>query len=127
LKNGAWDLYYDYYYFTDVEEEVAEEELPTRFSLSANYPNPFNPTTVIHYTVGSPQSAVRRSIPTTLKIYNVLGQLVKTLVDEPKVPGTYEVVWDGKDKNGNEVASGVYFYKLEAGSFTQTKKMVLLK
>ena len=70
---------------------------------------------------------VRSPVHTTLKIYNVLGQLVKTLVDEPKERGTYEVIWDGKDENGNEVASGVYFYRLQTEDFTQTKKMVLMK
>ncbi len=125
--DGAWDLYFDYYNWTDVEEEVAEEELPAKFSLSANYPNPFNPVTRIQFSVGSSQFAVHSPILTTLKIYNVLGQLVRTLVNEPKEPGSYEVIWDGKDESGDEVASGVYFYKLETEDFSQTKKMVLMK
>jgi hypothetical protein len=124
LVDGAWNLYFDYYPWTDVEEDVAEEELPVQFSLSSNYPNPFNPETKIQYTVGSRQI---HPLPVTLKIYNILGQLVRTLVDEPKEAGTYEVRWDGRDENGNEVASGVYFYKLQAGDFTQTKKMVLVR
>jgi len=105
---------------TDVEEETEEGEVPTKFYLSANYPNPFNPVTSIQFSVHSP-------IHTTLKIYNVLGQLVKTLVDEPKERGTYEVIWDGKDENGIEVASGIYFYKLQAGDFAEAKKMLLVK
>jgi hypothetical protein len=119
FDNSAWP--------TDVEEEMTEGEVPAEFSLSANYPNPFNPTTVIHYTVGSPQSAVRRPVYTTLKIYNVLGQLVRTLVNEPQKAGTYEVIWGGRDEGGNEVASGIYFYRLETSGFSQAKKMLLLR
>jgi len=119
---GGWNLWFDYHPMTDVNEDVAEEELPSEFSLSANYPNPFNPVTKIQYTVGS-----RQTDPVALRVYNVLGQLVRTLVNEPKESGIYEVIWDGKDQNGNEVASGVYFYQLQASDFTQTRKMVLLK
>jgi len=122
--DAAWNLYFDYHDWTDVEEDFAEEQLPAQFSLRANYPNPFNPATRIQYTVGSNQA---HPIHTSLRIYNVLGQLVRTLVNEPKEPGTYEVIWDGKDQNGNEVASGVYFYQLQASDFTETRKMVLLK
>lgn len=136
-SDGAWDIYFDYYNWTDVEEDIAAEELPAQFSLSANYPNPFNPVTRIQYTVcsrqtpekavGGSQFTVHGPIPTTLKIYNILGQVVRTLVNEPKEAGTYEVIWDGGDENGDEVASGVYFYKLEAENFSQTKKMVLIR
>jgi hypothetical protein len=124
LKDGAWDIYFDQVSWTDVGEEGAEEKLPAQFSLSFNYPNPFNPTTKIKYTVGTSQA---RSAVVSLRIYNVLGQLVRTLVDEPKHPGSYEVRWDGRDEDGNEVASGIYFYKLQAGDFSQTRKMVLVK
>lgn len=123
-KDGAWNLYFDYSPWTDVEEEITEQEVAKKFSLSANYPNPFNPVTGIRYTVGSKQTY---PVPVTLRVYNVLGQLVRTLVNEPKESGTHEVSWDGKDGNGNEVASGVYFYSLKAGNFTQTKKMVLIR
>lgn len=67
------------------------------------------------------------SVPTTLKIYNIRGQLVRTLVDEPKTTGSYEVIWDGKDETGVEVASGVYLYKLRAGEYTESQKMILMK
>ncbi|MCK4404486.1 MAG: T9SS type A sorting domain-containing protein [candidate division Zixibacteria bacterium] len=116
FDNSAWP--------TDVEEEMTEGEVPARFSLSANYPNPFNPVTRIQYSVGSRQT---HPLPITLRIYNVLGQLVRTLVNEPKEPGSYEVIWDGKDENGNEAASGIYFYRLQAEDFTKAKKMLLLK
>ena len=116
FDNSAWP--------TDVEEEMTEGEVPAKFSLSANYPNPFNPVTRIQYSVSSNQI---QPIHTTLRIYNVLGQLVKTLVNEPQEAGTYEVIWDGRDENGNEVASGIYFYRLQAEDFTKAKKMLLLK
>lgn len=112
-----------------------DNSVPQEFCLVQNYPNPFNPSTIIQYTVSSRQKkaadggqrTVDGSIPTTLKIYNIRGQLVRTLVDEPKTSGTYEVIWDGKDDQGQEVASGVYFYKLKAGDYTETKKMILMK
>jgi hypothetical protein len=118
-------LYFDLSSWTDVGDDIAEDRLSAQFYLSANYPNPFNPVTRIEFRVKSLE--FRDPIHTTLKVYNVMGQLVRTLVDEPKEPGTYEVIWDGRDENGNQVASGVYFYRLDAGDFTQTKKMVLMK
>jgi flagellar hook assembly protein FlgD len=69
---------------------------------------------------------VHGPIHTTLTIYNIVGQKVRTLVNEPKEPGTYGVTWDTKDENGYEVASGVYFYMLEAEDLAQTKRMVLI-
>jgi hypothetical protein len=115
-------LYFDNRQWTDVEEETGEEERPREFSLSDNYPNPFNPHTRIQYTVSS-----RQTNPITLRVYNVLGQSIRTLVNDTKEAGTYEVVWDGRDESGTEVASGVYLYKLEADDFVQTKKMVLIR
>jgi len=125
-KNSAGNfqnLYFDNGSWVDVEEQAGEEQLMPRFSLSHNYPNPFNPVTRIQYTVNSRQTPLR----TTLKIYNIRGQLVRTLVNEPRRAGTYLVSWDGKDESGNQVASGVYLYRLRADDFSQTKKMVLLK
>jgi hypothetical protein len=129
------DFYFDGTSFTDTKEEISGEGRLPDFSLSHNFPNPFNPETKIQYSLCSRQRkegdgspfVVRGPIHTTLKIYNILGQLVKTLVDEPKEAGTYEVTWDGKDENGYQVTSGVYFYKLQAEDFIQTKKMVLIK
>jgi len=89
-------------------------------TLAQNYPNPFNPTTTIAYSV-------RIKTPVRLNIYNVAGQLVRTLVDEEKQPGvTYRVVWDGSSNAGQPVSSGVYFYRLTTKGFEQTRKMVLL-
>ncbi len=122
LYGNYYNLYYDHRQWTDVEDQVSDEASPGEFSLSDNYPNPFNPETRIRYTVGN-----RQTRPVSLKVYNVLGRLVKTLVNEPKEPGTYEVVWNGKDESGDQVASGVYFYKLDAQDYSQTKKMVLIR
>jgi hypothetical protein len=98
-------------------------EVPPRCRLWQNYPNPFNPVTGIQFTVGSQPSPAH----TTLKIYNILGRLVRTLVDEEKAEGSYTVYWDGRSDKGKEVSSGLYFYKLEAGHFTDVKKMVILR
>jgi hypothetical protein len=89
-------------------------------SLSQNYPNPFNPQTSIAFSLKQ-RSAVN------LKIYDVAGALVRELVSDTRAAGAYNVKWDGRDGSGQQVASGVYFYKLVAGNFASTKKMVLLK
>jgi len=110
--------------------------LPKAFELYQNYPNPFNSATSIHYTVGSKQTKAVDSGQWTvgssphhvsLKIYNILGQLVKTLVNEEKLEGNYSVVWDGKDQSENEVSSGIYFYQLKTGEYAEVKKMLMLK
>ncbi|MGB2696785.1 MAG: T9SS type A sorting domain-containing protein [Candidatus Zixiibacteriota bacterium] len=94
--------------------------IPASFSLRQNYPNPFNLSTEIEYSL--PKDAHVR-----LVIYNVLGQKVRTLVNEYKSVGTYTIAWDGSNDNGSVTSSGIYFYKLVAGEYTQTKKMVMLK
>jgi protocatechuate 3,4-dioxygenase beta subunit len=93
-------------------------ETPNEFCLGNNYPNPFNPATTISFNLPNPASW-------TLNIYNVAGQLVRTF--EGYSSGQMSVIWNGKDNSGNEVASGIYFYKLNADNFTATKKMVLTK
>ncbi|MCK5407381.1 MAG: T9SS type A sorting domain-containing protein, partial [Candidatus Krumholzibacteria bacterium] len=87
-----------------------------------NYPNPFNPVTTIHYGLKEP-------VQVTLEIFNVAGQRVRTLVDEQQAPraGGFTVRWDGMNDRGDSVASGVYFYRLRAGTFMQTRKMALLR
>jgi hypothetical protein len=93
----------------------------TQNQLHQNIPNPFNPTTKIQYEIKEPG-------PVSLRIYNVAGQLVKTLVDGHRNSGRrYEANWNGLNNSGQPVSSGLYFYKLVARNFTQTKKMVLLK
>ncbi|MCK4427577.1 MAG: T9SS type A sorting domain-containing protein [candidate division Zixibacteria bacterium] len=106
---------------TPVEwEEVDQAELPKEFGLRQNYPNPFNPTTVIQY-------ALPKASFVKIQIYNILGQKVRSLVDEPQEPGYKTIRWDGEDDGGNEVSSGVYFYRIEAADFVKCRKMVLLK
>ncbi|HVP35373.1 MAG TPA: FlgD immunoglobulin-like domain containing protein, partial [Terriglobales bacterium] len=83
--------------------------------------------TTIPYRVGGSQFMVHGPSRTTLKIYNILGQLVRTLVDEEKAPGNYRVIWEGKDNSGKQVGSGIYFYQLKTKDYTATKKMVLLR
>ena len=87
----------------------------------SNYPNPFNPSTIIYFSVTQTSSFVN------LDIYNLKGQKVKKLVDEIYSAGNYTVLWDGKDDNGNNVSSGIYLYKLKAEDYTSTKKMILMK
>ena len=99
---------------TLVEDEIINN-LPTSYSLSQNFPNPFNPSTTIDYSV--PEVSF-----ITLKVFDVLGNEVATLVNENKPVGDYEVEF-----NRIELPSGMYFYQLRAGSFTETKKMVLIK
>lgn len=89
-------------------------------TLLPNYPNPFNPETEIRFHL-------REASYVVLKIFNIIGEEIRTLVDEPREVGYHHVHWDGKDKNGKAVASGAYFYQLRAGSFSQVKKMNLLR
>lgn len=103
-----------------VVSEKPKPLLPDAFSLSQNYPNPFNPQTVIKYTL--PEDCHVK-----LTIYNVLGQKVKTLVNQYQNAGYRMVHWDGRDDRNNEIPSGVYFYKMETPKYSDTKKMVLLR
>jgi len=99
--------------------------LPQAFSLHQNYPNPFNPTTKIRFDI---PSLVRRGAGVVvLKIYDLLGREVATLVNEQLKPGTYEVEWPAPTGDGSSFASGVYFYTLTTNEFTETKRMVLIK
>ncbi|MFC1562574.1 YCF48-related protein [candidate division KSB1 bacterium] len=93
---------------------------PNKFSLSQNFPNPFNPETEIRYQIPENTKVV-------LKIYNILGQEVRTLVDEVKSPGSYNIKWNGKNNYGVTVSTGVYLYRIQAGDFVSTKKLVFLK
>jgi hypothetical protein len=97
-----------------------QTSVPRDFSLSQNYPNPFNPTTTLRYNIAATGKV-------TMKVYNILGQEVRTLVNAVKEPGYYEVMWDGRSDRGAEVSSGMYFYRMEAGKFTQTKRMLFVK
>jgi hypothetical protein len=115
----------------DVDDENVES-VASSVQLFQNYPNPFNATTIIPFTVAAApvngsQLTENSPIHTTLIIYNILGQEITTLVDQEKLPGSYEVTWDGRDNNGIEVASGIYLYQIKAGQYSEVKKMLLVK
>ncbi len=110
---------------TPVEESTAKGSLPRSF-LSVNYPNPFNASTRIAYRVGSPGSGGELA-HVRLAVHNILGQLVRELVDEPQGAGSYSVWWDGRDERGMDVASGVYLCRLQVGDIRQTSKMLLIR
>lgn len=93
---------------------------PLQFEVNQNYPNPFNPITIIDF-------AIPEESRVTIKVYNILGQVVNTLLDEVKSPGNYRVNFNGVNNKGEQLASGIYFYKIEAGDFREVKKMVLLR
>jgi hypothetical protein len=99
-----------------------DDELPdaARNELFQNYPNPFNPATTIRYSVA-------REGDVDLIVYNVKGQKVRTLVDSAQPAGSYSAVWDGRNDGGRSVSTGVYFYRLRTGSYSEVKKMVLLR
>ena len=110
-------------YYNDEPSSIETEEFDytiLNYSLSNNYPNPFNPNTKIKYSI--PQNVRRETGNVSLKIYDVLGREVATLVNEEKPAGEYEVEF-----NAANLPSGIYFYQLKAGQFSETKKMVLLK
>ena len=97
-----------------------QDIIPREFDLYQNYPNPFNPNTTIRY-------ALKQSTRVTLTVYNLLGQEVRTLVNAQQEAGYKTVIWDGLNNQGRKVASGIYLYRLEAGDFVKTRKMVLMK
>jgi hypothetical protein len=101
---------------TGIGDEIARYD----FSLHQNHPNPFNPTTRIRYELNS-------RLHVSLTVFDVQGRKIKQLVNEVKTPGQYTAEWNGTNADGSRVSTGVYFYRIEAGSFVQTKKMVMLK
>ncbi|MCH8125576.1 T9SS type A sorting domain-containing protein [candidate division KSB1 bacterium] len=106
----------------DVVTSISDSDgnIPKKFALYDNYPNPFNPTTTIKYDL--PEAT-----DVKLVIYNILGQRVKTLIDKKQLAGSYTVQWDGKNGTNLKVASGVYIYRIEAGKNIKARKMLLLK
>jgi photosystem II stability/assembly factor-like uncharacterized protein len=111
----GWGWAIDDVIIQDPTLDVQDDQLPSVFSLNQNYPNPFNPSTIISYSV--PKLA-----NVDLRIYSVTGELVKVLVEEEMQPGNYEINF-----NASQLASGIYFYRLTAGNFVETKKMMLIK
>ena len=108
-------------YPTSVE---SVSDLPTKYELSQNYPNPFNPSTKIKFTI--PSAGTQHGVPVQLKVYDILGNEVATLVDEEKNPGVYEVEFSTSSGVSN-LSSGIYIYRIESLDFVNTKKMILLK
>jgi hypothetical protein len=104
---------------TDIDEVSTSANMPASFALEQNYPNPFNPETIIKYKL-------KENSEVELIIYDILGQLVKTLVNQKQPAGIYKVYWDAKDQSGKIMPSGIYFYSLKAGSFNQIRRMILL-
>jgi hypothetical protein len=119
--NGIWRLWYPET-ITNIDNT---KEAPAGFTLEQNYPNPFNPVTTIKYSIPTSKNPLQggaRGGLVTLKVYNLLGSEVATLVNEQQTPGNYEVKFDG-----SKLASGMYIYRLQAGSFVAVKKLMLLK
>lgn len=112
-RNGYFDV-------TLASTKDEQNPFPSEFSLGTNYPNPFNPITNITYRLP-------HQVRVTLKIFDVNGREVKTLVNSEKSAGYKSILWNGINNLGEPVTSGLYFYKIEAGSFSKTKKMILLK
>lgn len=99
---------------------VTVEAIPNKYALAQNYPNPFNPETAIGF-------ALKEAGKVTLKIYNLQGQLVRTLVDEDKPAGSYSVMWNGTNERGIKLTSSVYYYTLKVNGFKETKKLLFMK
>lgn len=122
--NGDWDVVVFEMSLsespTPVMEGTSEVELPTEYILYQNYPNPFNASTEIRYQILEDSHVA-------LKVFNILGQEVTTLVNKRQLAGEYVVTWDGRNSSGVDLASGIYFCRLQAGEFGRTVKMVLLR
>ena len=102
------------------EKQTILSYTPQVPSLKQNYPNPFNPATTIDYEL-------QKTGVISLKVYDTMGRLIKTILDEKKEAGYYSVTWNGKDESAKEVPSGIYYYCLSGKKFSETKQMILLK
>jgi hypothetical protein len=105
---------------TDVDDENGSGKIPTTYALEQNYPNPFNPTTTIKYSI--PEVSF-----VNIKIYDMLGREVKSLVSSQQKAGSYEIRWNGENNYGSKVASGTYIYRVTAGDYSKALKLMLLK
>lgn len=103
---------------TSISNEL--NKLPDVLELNQNFPNPFNPSTTIRYSISSPEKIL-------IKIYDISGQLIKEINEERNQPGEFEVIWDGTNIHKEKVSSGAYFYQVIAGNYSEAKKMILLK
>ena len=104
----------------DTTNEFDIIDLPYANVLNANFPNPFNPQTTISFSVAN-------DTPVTIDVYDIRGQRVKSLVNDNFSAGSHQVVWTGVDNNGRTVSSGFYFYRMQAGSYVETRRMIMLK
>ncbi|HEX9653181.1 MAG TPA: M6 family metalloprotease domain-containing protein [bacterium] len=109
---------------TAVAEDADGNPLPVEFRLSQNYPNPFNPSTTIQYSIPSVES---EGVHINLSVYNLKGELVRVLFSESRLPGDYTLSWDGTNDQGDGVASGVYYYRMQTGSFLKSRKMLVIR
>lgn len=109
-------------YYVGPMPDVASEPIPEMegVTLGQNKPNPFNPVTRISFSIPVAEQV-------QVRVYDVAGREVRTLADRHYAAGSHDVIWDGKNNAGHQLASGVYFYQLRAGAFTQVRKMVMLK
>ncbi|MCP5061576.1 MAG: T9SS type A sorting domain-containing protein [Ignavibacteriae bacterium] len=127
-RSSPWDTFFPFIYkissdklFGDiVSVEEKKLQLPTKFKLYSNYPNPFNPSTAIQIDIPVTQHV-------TLKVFNIHGELVATITDNIIKAGSHRFIWNGKNKNSSKVASGIYFYQIITNGFNQIKKMLLIK
>ena len=130
LENGTYSYFVKALYGayeSDASNEVIVELteaaniiIPKSTALLGNYPNPFNPTTEISFALKDAQNV-------TLEIFNVRGQKVKTLINDNMDAGLHQVLWAGLDNDGKQISSGIYFYKMQAGKYISTRKMILMK
>ncbi|RLC50903.1 MAG: hypothetical protein DRI23_06130, partial [Candidatus Cloacimonadota bacterium] len=130
LENGVY-AYYVKALYGSYESEASNEVIielteanniiiPENTALLGNYPNPFNPTTEISF-------ALKDAEKVNLEIFNVRGQKVKTLVNKSMDAGLHQIVWEGLDDAGKQISSGIYFYKMQAGEYNATRKMIMMK
>ncbi len=101
-----------------------EPTVPSTMALHQNFPNPFNPNTTIQFEIPFPG---KQKVNVELRIYNLQGELIRTLINEKKEPGIYQIQWNGLDESGSKAATGIYLYQFRAGEFDATKRMILLK
>lgn len=117
-NNGSWDIF-----IAKIGEGVSNEDIVSpsaSFTLKGNYPNPFSTQTFIKYEV-------TKHSPVKIDVYNTKGQLVQTLISEPKTAGTYDIQWNGLDKNNQRVACGIYFYTMTSNTHKSTRKLIVLR
>jgi hypothetical protein len=107
-----------------IDEPGDDVVVPHAYSLSQNYPNPFNPVTTIRIEIPGNEG---EKVPVLLEVFDMRGRRIRTLAEGTRLPGSYMVSWDGRDEKGESAGSGIYLYRVRAGEFTATRKMVMLK